>query len=143
MFALPDPSALLPHAGAMLFIDRITSHDGERLTCEAEVRADNPLLVQGRLAAAGLLEYLAQAGGLLIGLNTTNAGQGSMGGQLVSARKLEFFVPAVAVGERLRVRVQRLGSEGGLERFEGSVERAGEKMAEALFCVLRASGKAG
>ena len=41
--AWPPPSALLPHAGRMAWLDRVTHHDGEGTACEAIVRADSPL----------------------------------------------------------------------------------------------------
>ena len=54
---------LLPHAGRMRLIDRVTAHDDEHIVCEADSHraADHPLAIDGVLPAVCGLEYGAQA----------------------------------------------------------------------------------
>jgi predicted hotdog family 3-hydroxylacyl-ACP dehydratase len=54
---------LIPHQGSMCLLERVTSWDMERITCEATSHLDagNPLRAHGRLGAACGIEYAAQA----------------------------------------------------------------------------------
>src|SRR5699024_9436865 len=54
-----DIEARVPHAGAMVLINEVVSHDETRITCRANTGAliDHPLGRKGRLPASALAEY--------------------------------------------------------------------------------------
>jgi predicted hotdog family 3-hydroxylacyl-ACP dehydratase len=58
-----DIARLIPHAGAMVLIDRVVSVDEKHILCTtmSHRRPDNPLKVGGRLPAICGAEYGAQA----------------------------------------------------------------------------------
>jgi predicted hotdog family 3-hydroxylacyl-ACP dehydratase len=59
-------AAQLPHAGAMVLLDRVVDHDAERVVARTEShrRTDNPLRRAGRVRAIAGSEYGAQAAAL-------------------------------------------------------------------------------
>jgi predicted hotdog family 3-hydroxylacyl-ACP dehydratase len=63
---LIDIPALVPHAGAMVLLDRVEAWDGEGILCRTLSHMDiaNPLRRQGRLGACCGLEYALQAAAL-------------------------------------------------------------------------------
>ena len=58
-----DIRHLLPHAGAMILIDRVLAHTETEITCSADNHRDldHPLRHDGTLDSAVLIEYAAQA----------------------------------------------------------------------------------
>ncbi len=58
-----DIGALLPHAGAMILLDRVEEWNGDSIVCTASShrREDNPLRREGRLSSLCGIEYGAQA----------------------------------------------------------------------------------
>lgn len=63
MLERADIAVLIPHAGAMVLLDRVVSFDAESILCStmSHCRADNPLRTGGRLPAVCGAEYGAQA----------------------------------------------------------------------------------
>ncbi len=61
-----DIPGLIPHAGAMVLLDRVEAWDTVSILCRAasHLDADNPLRRDGRLAACCGLEYALQAAAL-------------------------------------------------------------------------------
>jgi len=86
-----DIERLIPHAGAMVLLDRVVHWDAALLTgeTEAHLRPDNPLRRDGRLAAIAGVEIAAQAmavhGGLV-------AGGAMRRGRLASLRDIRLHV---------------------------------------------------
>lgn len=61
-----DIAALVPHAGAMVLLDRVEAWDADGILCRARSHLDaaNPLRRDGRLSACCGLEYALQAAAL-------------------------------------------------------------------------------
>jgi len=61
-----DIATLIPHAGAMVLLDRVEAWDTDGILCRARSHLDddNPLRRDGRLAACCGLEYALQAAAL-------------------------------------------------------------------------------
>ncbi len=61
-----DIAALVPHAGAMVLLDRVEAWDAGSILCRARSHLDaaNPLRRNGRLSACCGLEYALQAAAL-------------------------------------------------------------------------------
>ena len=61
-----DIAALIPHAGAMVLLDRVEAWDADGILCRARSHLDvaNPLRRDGRLSACCGLEYALQAAAL-------------------------------------------------------------------------------
>ena len=55
-----DIQTLLPQRPPFLLVDRLLHFDMQKTVTEFEVRADNPLVRDGRLSEAGIMENIAQ-----------------------------------------------------------------------------------
>ncbi len=90
MLARAEIDRLLPHAGAMVLIDRVESWSAHDIVCatRTHLRADNPLRRGTRLSIVCAIEYGAQAmrihGGLASGETEAQA-------LLASLRDIVFF----------------------------------------------------
>lgn len=116
---------LIPHQGSMCLLERVTSWDMERITCEAtsHLDANNPLRAHGRLGAACGIEYAAQAmavHGALVsqaqaGSHAQAAAAGTpKAGYLVSVRGVTLHVPRLDdLGVALTVRAERSSGNAG------------------------------
>jgi len=109
-----DIARRIPHQGRMCLLERVTSWDMERITCEAtsHLDADNPLRVHGRLGAACGIEYAAQAmavhGALVSELQAAAAGGPPKAGYLVSVRGVDMHVARLDdLGMPLTLRAER------------------------------------
>lgn len=69
---------LIPHAGSMCLLDEVQQWDSERIVCISTSHFDsaNPMLDDGRLGAAALVEYGAQAAAVHAGLIDAGIGDG-------------------------------------------------------------------
>ncbi|MES2942423.1 MAG: hypothetical protein V4772_06095 [Pseudomonadota bacterium] len=74
-----DIERLLPHKGAMCFLDAVTDWDDENICCSATAPGtEHPLMRSGRVSAFVAIEYAAQAtalhGALLDAASSPQAG---------------------------------------------------------------------
>lgn len=132
--ASPPPSSLsrediarrIPHQGSMCLLERVTSWDSERISCEATSHLDpgNPLRAHGRLGAACGIEYAAQAmavhGALVAEAQAASpgsaatAGEAPKAGYLVSVRGVSLHVARLDdLGTPLTLRAERGSGNAG------------------------------
>lgn len=87
---------LLPHAGAMVLLDRVESWSESDIACTtgSHRKADNPLRRDGKLFAANAVEYGAQAMALHAALRARAAAPDQPGrrGFLASVREVKLNV---------------------------------------------------
>jgi predicted hotdog family 3-hydroxylacyl-ACP dehydratase len=115
----------IPHRGSMCLLERVTSWDMERITCEATSHLDaaNPLRAHGRLGAACGVEYAAQAmavhGSLVSEAQAGSQAQAAApgapkAGYLVSVRGVTLHVSRLDdLGMALTVRAERSSGNAG------------------------------
>lgn len=109
-------AGLVPHAGAMVLLDRVEAWDADEVHCRARSHLDpaNPLRRAGRLAACCGIEYALQAaaahGALLAG------GVSQPAGYVAALRGVELHVcwlDDAALGElHVRARLERQEAGG-------------------------------
>ena len=110
----------------MCLLERVTSWDMERITCEAtsHLDANNPLRAHGRLGAACGIEYAAQAmavhGALVSQAQAASPVQAAAAagtpkaGYLVSVRGVTLHVPRLDdLGMALTIRAERSSGNAG------------------------------
>jgi len=135
-----DIADLVPHAGAMRWLDRVIEADAESLLAEATVRADHLLLRDGQLSAAAGVEYMAQAAAAWAGWQRHHAatdGGAARIGFLLGTRRYQCSRAAFRVGDVLRVHVQRLfQADNGLGQFECVIRIDGIEVARASLNVF-------
>jgi predicted hotdog family 3-hydroxylacyl-ACP dehydratase len=122
-----DIARLVPHAGTMVLLDELISHDDQAIHCRAELVLDDqhPLVRKGRLPATALAEYGAQAmavhGGLL-----AEPGSPPRPGRLVALGQLDLALDALARPVTLEVHARCLGGDRAGQIYEFEV-LAGEQ----------------
>ena len=118
MTAAPvDIEALLPHAGAMVLLERVDEWNGDSIVCTASShrQEDNPLRREGRLSCLCGVEYGAQAAAVhatLSGIRrdaTAGAVLGSVKSITTSRRRLDDIADDLTVRAEL-LRAQENGA---------------------------------
>lgn len=135
--ALTDIESLVPHAGDMVLIDEVISHDESRICCRAETGPldTHPLGRQGRLPASALAEYGAQAmavhGSLLAGADAP-----PREGRLVALPELELGVAALEQPAELTIHAERIGGSVVGEVYEFRVLHRDTMLARGRATVM-------
>lgn len=110
-----DIAALVPHADAMVLLDRVEAWDASGILCRARSHLDgaNPLRRDGRLAACCGLEYALQAAALHGALIAGGVAQRA--GYVAALRAVALRVDRLDVAEfgELRVAAQLERQEAG------------------------------
>ena len=105
---------LIPHAGTMCLLDAVLDWDATTISCRASSHrsSDNPMAVEGRLAAVCGIEYAAQAMAAHARLTGTVHAQ-PMAGYLASVRDVVCAVARLDLlaGDLLITAEQLLGDD--------------------------------
>ena len=115
-------AALVPHAGAMVLLDRVEAWDADGILCRARSHLDdaNPLRRDGRLAACCGLEYALQAAALHGAL--TAGGVAQRAGYVAAMRAVALHVDRLDVAEfgelRVAARLERQEATGIIYALE-------------------------
>ncbi|NBI12286.1 dehydratase [[Haemophilus] felis] len=99
-------ATLVPHSGDMVLLDRITEFGDDFLTAETQIRADNPLIKNGKLATFAGIEIMAQGVAAWAGCIATLAGEPIRLGYLLGTRKLHIHSEQIAIGTQLRIQIK-------------------------------------
>lgn len=117
--SLTNIESRVPHAGDMVLIEEVISHDDTRISCRADTGPleKHPLGRKGRLPASALAEYGAQAmavhGSLLAATDAP-----PREGRLVALPELELGVAALEEPTELIVHAERVGGSAVGEVYE-------------------------
>ena len=115
----PAIEGLVPHSGAMVLLDRVVAADAESLCAEVAIRPDSMFCDGAGVGSWVGIEYMAQAIAAYAGYRAALRGEPVKIGFLLGARRYQCQQPVFAVGQVLRVHVQRvLQGENGLGAFE-------------------------
>lgn len=136
MNAQAVPEHALPHRGAMRLIDRLLEADDTHIRCAARIRADNPLLVAGRLPAHAGIELLAQACGLLLGARGGHDDP-PPAGAIAQVKSFRVRGPDLAVGAGLEIRARFEGGSDQAALFTGEVRHHDRTVLEASLMIAR------
>lgn len=135
--SLTDIASRIPHAGAMVLIDEVVSHDESRITCRARTGAldEHPLGRKGRLPATALAEYGAQAmavhGSLLAASDAP-----PREGRLVALPELELGVWALETPAELTIHAERVGGSAVGEVYQFQVLADEHELARGRATVM-------
>jgi predicted hotdog family 3-hydroxylacyl-ACP dehydratase len=117
---------LLPHAGRMVWLDRVLDWDADRVVCERTVRqGDLEVTADGLPAWAGI-ELMAQAVAAWNGCQVLSAGGEVRPGFLLGTRAYRTDTDTFAIGSVLRVEALRtFHDEDGMASFACRIIGAG------------------
>jgi predicted hotdog family 3-hydroxylacyl-ACP dehydratase len=138
----PPVAELIPQRPPMLLLDAVTAASEAAITCTALVRAESPLVREGRAHAAAVLEYMAQTIAALAGLRARALGQPPALGLIAACRDLDLEVEHLHVGDRLEIDAARVwppaAGGGELAEYRARVRRDGGPVASAVIHVVSA-----
>lgn len=137
--ALPSPSSILPHQGAMLWLAKVIEQDPMSTICEA--RVEDLGLFRDPTGGAGAwvaLEWMAQSVAAHDGVRRHAQGQAIRPGMLLGSKKIRFIEGAATPAGVFRIRVRPVfGGNSGMVAYECFVDEVstGRRWAEArLAC---------
>ena len=140
---LPDIRQLVPHAGAMVLLDRVVSADEENLCAEVRIRRDSLFCLDGAVGSWVGIEYMAQAIGAYAGYSARLRGEPLKLGYLLGTRCYQCTRPFFPVGALLRIHVKRvLQSANGLASFECRIEDEIGQIGSANLSVFQSAEEA-
>jgi predicted hotdog family 3-hydroxylacyl-ACP dehydratase len=138
--------AHIPHQARMCLLDTVLSWDPDSIHCSASSHRlpDHPLRAHGRLGAACLIEYAAQAmavHGALLASSPARATPAAAIGMLASARSVELLVADLdSISTELSVRALRRHGDARGALYEFEVGSATRLLARGRASVLLDSG---
>lgn len=119
---------LIPQRPPFVMIDRLVSSDAVYSVTELEVRPDSVFVADGRLAAAGLVENIAQTCAARIGYINLNSGETVKIGVIGSISNLNVN-RTPRVGEQLVTTIQLLEEVFQVTLVEAVVKSGEEELA--------------
>jgi predicted hotdog family 3-hydroxylacyl-ACP dehydratase len=134
------PGDYLPHRPPMLMLSRVLGRREQAIHCASIIDPRNPLLEDGRFPVIGGLELVAQAAGVLLGLQ--NTGPPGKPGVIVQVKRFSTEAADIPVGSELQVhaRIQAGGPDAAL--VEGEVLFADTRIFTAVLMLAVPPGGA-
>lgn len=139
MSAWPALGELVPHAGAMLLLDRVLAYAPDSICAEAVITRDHAFFQVGKGVPAYVgLEMMAQTVCVWDGLRRRHNGQAPAIGFLLGTRRYTTARPFFREAERLRVEAVSLLNDGSVGSFECRIFGEGlEELAKGVINVYR------
>jgi predicted hotdog family 3-hydroxylacyl-ACP dehydratase len=129
---------LVPHAGRMCLIERVSGWDPQQIHCEADSHHDpeHPMRRLGALAAVHLIEYGAQAAAIHASLLTTDPAHADKAGMLVSVRDCELCVERLDdLLHALQIRAKREAASAAALTYSFEVSHQGLKLGSGRLMI--------
>ena len=133
----PSVDELVPHDAPMILVDELVEWSPTQARVRATIRAGGPFVVDGRIPATILLEYMAQAIAVADGMSARITGNTDVG-LLLGTRELGLACGHVSVGDVLDIRVRQEFADHSVARYACEVFRASERLADAVVNVMLA-----
>lgn len=116
----------LPHRPPMLLIDRIDEVTSDTVMCRATIHPACVFAQNGVVHPSAMIELVAQACAIFVGVTSVRAGGAPRAGFLASCREISFAVDSFAVGDELTIVATKVAGQERLAAFTGTVSRRGE-----------------
>lgn len=124
----------LPHRPPMLLIDDIVEVTDQRAVCRATIHPDCVFAIDGVVHPSAMIEFVAQACAIQVGVESARAGDPPRLGLIMSCREISFDVDSFAVGNELTIVANKVFGQKQLAAFIGTVTRG-----EALCATVQLS----
>lgn len=129
---------LVPHGPPLLAVEEIVDWSPGRATVGMRVPSA-PFARAGRVDAILLLEWMAQAVAACLGAEAVAEGGSVRAGMVVACRTMVVARPELAVGERLRLHVERVRGTDEASHFDTAAYDADERLvASATLTIVHA-----
>ena len=115
----------VPHRRPMLVVDEIIEVTDISIECRATIRPDNIFVQNGVVNPIAMIEFVAQACAILIGIRAEAKPSGPRLGFIVGCREVTFSVDEFHVGDELTLVGTKVHGQEHLGGFTGSVIKNG------------------
>jgi predicted hotdog family 3-hydroxylacyl-ACP dehydratase len=122
----------------MLLIDDIVDVASDRIVCRATIHPDCVFAIDRRVHPSAMIEFVAQACAIFVGVQSARAGDPPRLGLIVGCREISFAVNSFAVGDELTIVATRVFGEHQLAAFTGTVSRSDAVCANLHLSVVDA-----
>lgn len=130
---------LLPHAGRMVLLDRVSGYTDTVIEVDLSVRRENPFFEPGKGIAAHIaIEWMAQACGAFVGLEAKRRGLPVRVGFLLGTRNFKAQRPWFGENAQLAVRAELVFRDGETGVFDCTL-RDTEILAQAQLTLHQPS----
>jgi predicted hotdog family 3-hydroxylacyl-ACP dehydratase len=138
MSGFPPIEELVPHRGAMLWIDRVVAADAAGLEVEVVISSSGLYAdEQGAMPAWLGIELMAQTLAAHVGFRARAAGLPPRPGVLLGCRTYRAAKPAFAAGSVLRVRAREsFSDESGFAAYDCAIAGQAGELASAQLKVF-------
>ena len=131
-------SDYLPHRPPMLLIDDIVEVTDNRAVCRTTIHPDCVFARDGVVHPSAMIEIVAQACAIWVGVTNSRKGGTPQVGFLVACREVAFAVDRFCVGDELTIAVTKVLGEDQLAVFSGIVSRGDEECVTIQLSVVDA-----
>jgi len=126
----------VPHRPPMLCLDEVGEDTATSVVCHVTIRPDFIFVEGDSVRPVAMIELVAQACAVYLGLQARCAGRSPRVGMVVGCREAEFLVERLAVGDELTVTVHRVFEELPVAAFTGEVARGGAVVGRVSLSVV-------
>ncbi|MCG8667964.1 MAG: 3-hydroxylacyl-ACP dehydratase, partial [Pseudomonadales bacterium] len=102
---------LVPHSGAMVLLDKITSCTDSSVRAELTIKENEMFMNDGKVPSWVAIEYMAQAIGAYAGVHAKLAGEPVVVGLLIGTRKFACSIPYFRPSEKLSIAADKIHEE--------------------------------
>ena len=113
----------LPHRPPMLLIDDIVEVTDQRAVCRATIHPDCVFAIDGLVHPSALIEFVAQACAIYVGVRSARDGDPPRLGLIMSCREISFAVDSFTVGDELTIVANKVFGRKPVAAFTGTVTR--------------------
>ena len=124
MQPLPAVTELVPHQKPVLALERLTSWEKEHARGELTIRADNPLLRDGKIDTVMSLEYMAQCVAACLGMEAYVGGGNVRVGMVIACRQMKITEPHLHLGQTYHVTADQVRGTDAISHYDGTITTA-------------------
>ena len=128
---------LLPHAPPMVLLDEVEGFDEDRLQATVMVRRESPFFQSEGMPVHVTIEYMAQACGALVGLESRLKGEEPRIGLLLGTRNFRATRRWIELGRLLTISVRSEYRDGDMGFFDCRVDDLQGVVASAQLTLHR------
>lgn len=140
MSATFEPVAsYMPHRPPMLLIDGIDEVTAAGIVCRATIQPDCVFATNGAVHPSAMIEFVAQACSIFVGVTAARDGDPPRLGFLVGCREISFDVDSFFVGDELTIAATKVHGQHQIAGFTATVARGGAPCVSIQLSVVDAA----
>lgn len=132
-------ASYLPHRAPMLLIDDIDEVTADGIVCRATIHPDCVFATDGAVHPSAMIEFVAQACALFVGVTDARDGTPPRLGFIVGCREISFAVDSFAVGDELTIAATKIHGQHQIAAFTATVARGGSPCVSIQLSVVDAA----